>query len=220
MPEAAMAPGHGQAGTRTILIFGLFRSGTTVLTDLLTRRGHSVVFSEPMLMHGWRQQAGVIPATLAALGMPPVSLPANKTGIKPPDWFDREVLPLLEGMRFWGFKEVHFSAAEALIRRYPPDFLLLTVRDPRDLFLSGVDLVNKLLLAFAGGRRLRDEAWVYGRLRNDVRVLAHLLVRHGGDLLRYEHQGENAGWPEQVSTLLWRWTGIRRIAGCRSGWSR
>ena len=187
---------------RSILIFGLFRSGTTLLTDLLTRRGQSVVFSEPMLMDGWRQQADVIPATLEALGIRSVALPANKKSIGPADWFDSAVLPLLQGLQFWGFKEVHFNAAEALIRRYPPDFLLLTVRDPRDLFLSALDLINKLLLAFQGGRLLRDEAWIYARLLNDVRVLADIFIRHRGTLLRYEDQSESRGWPEEVSALL------------------
>lgn len=197
-----MAVSPAEVRMRSILIFGLLRSGTTILTDLLTSRGKSVVFSEPMLMHGWRRQTAVIPATLSVLGMAPLSLPDDKSRISPADWFDAEVLPLLQEMHYWGMKEVHFDQAEALIRRYPPDYLLLSIRDPRDLFFSALDLTNKLLLAFEGGKFLRDEAWVYLRLRIDVQVLAWLMSKYPCTLLRYEDQSEGNDWPSQVSTLI------------------
>ncbi len=187
---------------KSVFILGLLRSGTTVLSDLLCSRDRSVVFSEPMLMHGWLPQIEVIPNTQKALGLSVAAPPERTAGRSPTDWFDAEVLPTLGGLQFWGMKEVHFSTAEALVSRYRPDHLLLTVRDPRDVFFSALDLINKALLVFPGGRVLRDEAWVHMRLRSDIRVLARLHDAHHGSLLRYEDQRPGDDWSDQVARML------------------
>lgn len=185
------------AATR-ILVFGTMRSGTTMLCDLLTKPGQSLILNEPMLSVQWRGTDGrevkltnvvkrfdFTEQTAAGIGDP--SLPPSR-------WFRERLRPQLERLQLWGIKEVLLEQAAPLIKEIQPDKLVLCVRDLRDVYLSSLDLIGRSLLAFSGGSALRDEAWATERLRADVETLTglfqrdHLLVRYEAFVGRPEKQ--------------------------------
>ncbi len=171
-----------------VIVFGLMRSGTTLVSDLLTVRDRSLVFDEPMLLSVWSSDKARDTHALAkAAGL--------RVGAAPPRgndyegmyaYFERDLAPELAKLDLWGVKEVHFHNWRDHMERYRPKKLILCVRDLRDIVLSSLDLVRGSLLAFPGGQRLRDEAWLLERLVHDVHELLCLQRSYPHLLLRYE----------------------------------
>ena len=169
-----------------MLVYGPLRSGTTLLADLLTVKGRSLVISEPDLHVPWH------PRTVARLdrlyrdvGLVVGETPPEREGKKAyADWFTDEILPQLERLDLWGMKMVDFHDWRKLVERHPPRRLVLMTRDLRDTAISALDLIGRSWVAFPGGRQLRDEAWVMTRLAHDVHELAamaklpHLHLRY------------------------------------------
>lgn len=172
-----------------VAVMGLMRSGTTLVADLMTLRGKSLVFSEPNL-HG-RWSAGP-PAQLHRLAAdfglavaPPPTEPPKASPARIHHYFDRAILPALQDLDFWGVKYVDLVGWESLFDRYKPAKLVLCVRDLREVALSAIELVERMRLAFAGRQHMRDEAWVFARLCYSVHELMSLR-RHPHFVLRYE----------------------------------
>lgn len=168
------------------VVYGMMRSGTTLVCDLLTVPGTSLIFNEPMLMEDWPAAKVVeMHAVAKAFGLAVEDRPPAKEAFGTlAAYFDRALGPELAKLNNWGVKEVHFHYWRELLDRYQPDKLVLCVRDIRDIALSALDLVHGSLLAFPGGKRMRDEAWLVARLRHDVREMLalrsrpHILVRY------------------------------------------
>jgi hypothetical protein len=169
-----------------VAVYGLMRSGTTLVADLLTLRGTSLVISEPDLFVDWHPRTvGRIDELIRTFGLPVgEAVPRREAYGRYQDYFDGELVPKLAGLELWGIKQVDFREWQGHFERYRPRRLVLCVRDLRDVALSAIDLICRQKLAFPGRRRLRDEAWILARLCHDVqelmamRALPHHVVRY------------------------------------------
>lgn len=168
-----------------VAVMGLMRTGTTLVCDLLTVQGKSLVISEPNLLGHWDAplqeklhrlygEAGL------AVGPPPERgrYPLNLA------YFDETILPQLTPLQFWGVKYVDLVGWRRLFRTYPPQKLILCVRDLRAVTVSALELVNRMGLVFGDRKHLRDEAWIFARLAHSIhelmamRQLPHLVLRY------------------------------------------
>lgn len=167
-----------------VAIMGPMRSGTTLVADLLTVRGRSLVFSEPNLLGEWHPQTPRLIHRLATEFGLEVQPPPAEGPRRIFEYFDRAILPELQGLDFWGVKYVDLYGWRQLFQRYPPKKLVLVVRDLREVALSAIELVERMRLGFMGGAHMRDEAWVFARLAFTVhemmalRRLPHFAIRY------------------------------------------
>ncbi|MGE3969113.1 MAG: sulfotransferase [Dongiaceae bacterium] len=207
-----------------VAVMGLMRTGTTLVCDLLTVAGKSLVISEPNLhgqwdaplqekLHKLYREAGL------AIGDPP----ARGVYSHNVDYFDETVLPQLTTLQFWGVKYVDLVGWRRLFRTYPPQKLILCVRDLRAVAVSALELVNRMGLVFGDRRHLRDEAWVFGRIAHSVHELMAMRQR-GHMVLRYEDLVEDPGALERLADYVGldrlgedRWN-LMIEAGTRSKW--
>ncbi len=176
------------ARPRKIFLFALPRSGSTLLCDLLTLPGKSFVMHEPMMLRNFGDGRGArITQTLAKFGIEVEPPPGGfRRGTPARDWFDSAVIPKLEELDFWGLKEVYLSDAQHLVQAYSPDALLLLWRDPRDVAVSMLELMNRSLMSFPDKRTLKDEAWALECLRESAQVLTRLASSYSHHRIRYE----------------------------------
>lgn len=173
---------------RKVFLFALPRSGSTFLCDLLTVPGQSVMLHEPMMLRNFGDgRARRIQKTLSKLGVLVPGDPSDFVRGRPAKfWFDESVIPALNGFQFWGVKEVYLSDAQRLVDQYRPDTILLLWRDPRDVAISMLEMMNLALMSFADRKTLKDEAWAFECLCESAEVLAGL-ARHPSQLrIRYE----------------------------------
>ncbi|MGD9744429.1 MAG: sulfotransferase [Dongiaceae bacterium] len=174
------------ASRMDIAVMGLMRSGSTLLSDLLTIRGECLILSEPNILGRWSPTVVDRIHKLAAnFGLDPGPTPPVET-----EWpsygsyFDKVLLPQLGRLPRWGTKYVDLVDWRPTLARYRPKHLILTVRDIRDVAISSIDRVARLKLAFRGRRYMRDDAWVMSNLAFNVHELMamrsepHLLVRY------------------------------------------
>ncbi len=173
---------------RKVFLFALPRSGSTLLCDLLTVPGSSVILHEPMVLRnfGDARQHRII-STLRGLGIEVDDSEhqfARGTPARP--WFDQHVLPKFQDYEFWGLKEVYLTDAELLIAAYQPDQILLLWRDPRDVAISFLELMNRSLMSYADRTTLKDEAWAMECLTVSAEVLSAIAAAQPHLLLRYE----------------------------------
>lgn len=182
-----------------LVVYGMMRSGTTLVSDLLTVPGQSLVFDEPMMLAGWDDaKARDVHAVANGFGLPVAANPPTAGRYSQiGDYVEQDLGPALSKLYFWGAKEVHFNNWREMLARYQPDKLVLCVRDLRDIALSALDLTIGSLLAFPGAQRLRDEAWLLSRLAFDVHEILALRARPHL-LLRYE---DLTGDPERGAAL-------------------
>lgn len=186
MSEATAATEPQPTRRMDIAIMGPMRSGSTLLSDLLTIRGECLILSEPNIMGRWSPTVVERMHRLAVnFGLDPGPAPPQAK-----DWpsyrayFDKVMLPQLERLPRWGAKYVDIVDWRPTIKRYRPKRLILTVRDIRDVTISSIDRIARLKLAFYGRRFLRDEAWVLSHLVFTVhelmalREIPHLLLRY------------------------------------------
>ncbi len=178
------APGNQLTSTANVAapmkvaIYGMMRSGTTLLCDKLTVPGRGVVLLEPNIhMAGWPFH---------------ICKQLNDFGIdvQEEDWkrasqsesfqsyFNREVLPRLKELDYWGVKMVNFADSDKFLSAYPPEHLILCVRDMRDVVLSAQDLAPKL-------GNFVDEAWIEKRALETAAALVKM-ARRPHTLMRYE----------------------------------
>jgi len=170
-----------------VMVFGLARSGTTLVADLLTLPGRSVVISEPEIFKHWSRQTATRVHKLAQLvgldvGEEPPS--SDAYGRNYARYFRETLAPKLATLERWGIKNVDFSGWRPLLKAFPPKRIILCVRDLRDTAISGIDRICRLGIVFRGVPRLRDEAWILAGLAYSVqelmamRKLPHLVVRY------------------------------------------
>jgi hypothetical protein len=172
-----------------VLVFGTMRSGTTLMCDLLSKPGHSLVLNEPMLGTPWRGtdfREKKLTSVVKRFGFDDNALVGiGDKAVPTIDWFRQRLRPELDKLALWGIKEVILEQAEFLLEEVQPQKLILCARDLRDVYLSALDLITKGLLIFDGGGPLRDEAWAVERIRTDVATMGTLAKR---DHLRVRYE--------------------------------
>jgi hypothetical protein len=185
-----------------VAVMGPMRSGTTLVADLLTVRGRSLVISEPNLLGVWHPNATLaIHRLVTEFG---IDVPPPPT-VKPParifNYFDRVILPELQGLDFWGVKYVDLYGWPQLFQRYRPRKLILCVRDLREVAVSAIELTERMKLGFPGGAHMRDVAWVLSRLAHTVHELL-ALRRLPHFVLRYEDLVEDPKVRERLADYV------------------
>ncbi|MEX2202250.1 MAG: sulfotransferase [Dongiaceae bacterium] len=175
--------------TRTemgVAVMGLMRTGTTLVADLLTNRGKSLVLSEPDLLSKYDPTLAARMRQLAkdfGLPAPTATLEAGNY-TRNIDHFDASFMAELKQLDFWGVKYVNMVGWRRLFEIYRPRKIVLCVRDLRAVTVSALELVNRMRLVFADNKHRRDEAWVFSRICYSVhelmalRTLPHLVVRY------------------------------------------
>jgi hypothetical protein len=172
-----------------VMVFGLARSGTTLVSDLLTIPGRSIVNRQPEIYTQWSRATTARVHRLSrmvGLDIPEDPPESDAYGANYQRYFDEVMLPAMGRLPLWGIKNVDFSGWRVLFRNYPPQRLILCVRDLRDTALSGLDRICRLGITFRGSGSgiMRDEAWILSGLAYSVHQLMemqqrpHLLVRY------------------------------------------
>ncbi len=169
-----------------VAVFGLMRSGTTLVGDLLSTRGATMLLNEPDLFAPWHEPTVErLHRTLLDAGFDlPLDAPRRQGGETYTTYLERDLLPQLQALDLWGVKQVNFYQWQNLFQSFPPDKLILCLRDLRDVVVSSADLICRGGVAFPGVRRLRDEAWIMSRLiygAHELLAMAqlpHLAVRY------------------------------------------
>jgi hypothetical protein len=206
-----------------VAVYGLPRSGTTLISDLLTVPGHALVISEPDIYKAWnRNIARRVHALAGSVGL---ELPGGVP--EPGDWHGsyaefvrHELAPRLARFDLWGIKCVDFSDWRRLFAEFPPAKLVLCLRDLRDLVLSGIDRISRMPLVFRSSGTRRDEAWVLSALAyNGWELLAMRSEPHFA--IRYEDVARDPA----ILEALARYVGLERLDPTRNnlaaaGWHR
>ncbi len=179
---------HSTMRARRIFVFAMPRSGSTLLCDLLSIPGRGVVLHEPMMMRRFGDgREGRILRTLRAHGLHVESSSAEfAPGVNARTWYDNLVIPELDRLEYWGLKEVFLEDAEPLVKCYAPDRIVLLWRDPKDVALSLIELMNRALMSFTDRQTLKDEAWALECVRESAHQLTQLAGRGNAMRLRYE----------------------------------
>jgi hypothetical protein len=169
-----------------VAIAGMMRSGTTLVADMLTVRGKSLVISEPNLLGLWNDgQIRRTHAIAAEFGLDIPAPPPPGKYKRNDEYFKASILPALGTLDWWGIKYVDLHGLESVFKLYPPKQLILCVRDIRDVALSAIELVERMTLGFDDHKHMRDEAWVFSRLAYTVHEMM-ALRRHPHLAVRYE----------------------------------
>jgi hypothetical protein len=185
-----------------VAVMGPMRSGTTLVADLLTVRGRSLILSEPNLLGAWHPTAtGMIHRLVTEFGIEAPPPPVDKPPARIFQYFDRSILPELQGLDFWGVKYVDLFGWPQLFQRYRPRKLILCVRDLREIALSAIELTQRMVLGFPGGAHMRDEAWVLTRIAHSVHELL-ALRRLPHFVLRYEDLVEDPKTQERLADYV------------------
>lgn len=169
-----------------VAVMGPMRTGTTLVADLLTVRGKSLVFSEPDLFSGYdRVLCGRMRDLAHNVGLgTPTDLPGVGEFERNIDHFDETFIEALGKLDFWGYKYVNPVGWRHLFRLYRPRKLVLCVRDLRAVTVSALELCNRMRLVFHDGTHRRDEAWVFSRIAYTVhemmamRAIPHMVLRY------------------------------------------
>ena len=210
------APTQPSAGepSMDVAIMGLPRCGTTLLSDLLSVPGRSVIISEPNI-HGsnWsvptiqRIQALLINAGLDV----PATAPRREDVGNFANYFASTLYPEIAKLDFWGVKYVDLVAWWVLFKHYPPRHVLRSVRDLRDVALSSLDRIARLNLAFSDRTHMRDEAWVTASLGHNIYELMRLR-EHADRVVRYEDFTADPELRSEIAALM----GMGNLSGSRA----
>lgn len=187
---AAPASQNGTAvAPMKLAIYGMMRSGTTLLCDKLTVPGRGIVLLEPN-MH-LESRPDHVRRQLESFGIviPEAEWQSGAAqGFQ--HFFNTRIVPELNRLEYWGAKMVNFSRWQEFLQQYPAEHLLLCVRDIRDVVLSALDLAPKLD-AFV------TNEWIERRALETAAGLVEMSAR-SHRLLRYEDFCQN---PEVISAL-------------------
>ncbi len=124
----------------SIYIGALRRSGSTLLTGLLTSLPHSFVFPEPLLARNGFRVHDIAAKMLAPYGIDLRAFQRRWCRFRRPfimGAFKYELLPqLARHVLQIGVKEVSHEHWRKYLYHFPDMKVLLTVRDPRDIYIS------------------------------------------------------------------------------------
>lgn len=210
-----------------LAVMGMMRSGTTLVADLLTVPGRSLVLNEPYLLDRWSPDLQEkLDALYRGFGLevPPPGKRARHALNQ--GHFLAEILPQLRRLGCqWGAKYADLHSWRRTFAAYRPRKLIITARDLRDVFLSGLELLNRARLLFNDARHLRDEAWLFAFIAATVHELMalrrepHLVIRYEdlvGDPATRARLAEHAGLDRLGTGRL----NLDRHGPDRAGWER
>ncbi len=180
--STSQSPTHVQRGMK-LAIYGMMRSGTTLLCDKLTVPGKGIVLLEPNIHLGGGSEH--LRKQLETFGIS-ISQQDWQTGTSEQSFsqfFDASILPELNRLDYWGVKMVNFANWQEFLQEYPSENLILCVRDIRDVVLSALDLAPKL-------DHFVDEKWIEKRALETAAALVEMskMPHH---LIRYEQMCED-----------------------------
>jgi len=185
-PPSAVAP-------MKLAIYGMMRSGTTLLCDKLTVPGQGLVLLEPN-MH-LENRPDHVRRQLESFG---INIPeaewqaGTRHGFQ--QFFNSRILPELNRLNYWGVKMVNFTRWQDFLQQYPAEHLLLCVRDIRDVVLSALDLAPKL-------ESFVTNEWIQQRALETAAGLVEMSAR-SHRLLRYEDFCRHPEVIDQVAAQL------------------
>ncbi len=193
-PHAAVqagsqSPKHVQRGMK-LAIYGMMRSGTTLLCDKLTVPGKGIVLLEPNIHLGGGSEHLRKQLETFGISISQQEWEAGTSGQAFPQFFDTSILPELNRLDYWGVKMVNFTNWREFLQQYPTENLILCVRDIRDVVLSALDLAPKL-------DHFVDEKWIEKRALETASALVEM-SKLPHYLIRYEQMCEN---PELIDSL-------------------
>ncbi|MBW1994713.1 MAG: sulfotransferase domain-containing protein, partial [Deltaproteobacteria bacterium] len=167
---------HRNGRQMDLVIFGMRRSGTTLLYDLLTVENQSLVLYEPEILQkplkgpqaAWNMKRLLLQLQEAGFDVsqiPPWNPKTHPTYLQ---YFDEVIQPLLSSLALWGVKMIDFRDWKGFLAAHQPRKLILTVRDVRDVVLSMYDLALRL------NRQVVDEAWIQETVETSCRELVRI----------------------------------------------
>ncbi|MEX2202248.1 MAG: sulfotransferase [Dongiaceae bacterium] len=196
-------PKTANAHSMGVAIMGLPRCGTTLLSDLLSVAGRSIIVSEPNIHGRWSQSTiQRIHNLLHKAGLPVAETAPQREEVG--DFarhFAANLYPSLAKLDLWGVKYVDLVAWWVLFADYPPQHLILSVRDLRDVVVSSLDRIAHLTLAFSDRRHMRDEAWVLASLGHNIHELLRL-AELPGRVVRYEDFAADPALRRDIADLV------------------
>ena len=191
-----------------LAVMGMMRSGTTLVADLLTVPGRSFVLNEPYLLDRWAPELQEkLQAIYRGFGLEVAGTPPPGRYALNQDHFVAEILPQLQraGCQ-WGAKYADLHSWRRTFLAYRPRKLVITVRDLRAVFLSGLELLNRSSIQFGDRRHARDEAWLFAFIASTVHEL--MALRKEPHLaLRYEELVTHAAAREHLA----RYAGLEHL---------
>jgi len=123
-----------------IYVAALRRTGSTLLCELLSGIPHAFVFNEPNLADGTFVVREREQAALLEHGVDLRAFRDRWRGVRRPllfRAFRKELMPqLLEVVRQVGVKEIFHRHWRRYLRAFPEMKIVLTARDPRDIYIS------------------------------------------------------------------------------------
>ncbi len=214
-PDASRPP--APTPRMDIAVMGMMRSGSTLVADLLTVPQRSLVLNEPYLLDRWSPalQDTLFPI-YRGVGLDPGPLPPAEDYSLNQDHFVARILPQLRaGGWMWGAKYADLHSWRRTVETYLPRRLIVTVRDLRAVFVSGLELMNRTRMRFGDDRHRRDEAWLFGFIAYSVhellalRRLPHLALRY-----------EDLVTDEKARIRLARFVGLEKLGEGRLNLAR
>ncbi len=189
--QPATSPAQQVVAPMKLAIYGMMRSGTTLLCDKLTVPDHGLILLEPNIhLNNWPDQ---VLKQMQKFGLD-VSEEAWKKADESPEsfqsYFNRRLLSKLQSLDYWGVKMVNFANWQSFLEMYPPEHLILCVRDLRDVILSALDLAPKLDLFV-------DDNWIEKRAIQTAKSLVEMAKRPH-TLVRYDDMCQQ---PELIDKL-------------------
>lgn len=174
-----------------VFIFGMLRSGTTMLTNLLTNAPEQIVLIEPGITRGdmglhVKRQIERLGATCSDQEWLAVGNPLKR--------FQRHAVPHLQGAK-WGVKEVNPYGIPELLQKYPPRKVLLVVRDIRDIVASAVEKDERLNSNISDDWILKRARDTYDCLLMLERTIPSFMLR----VLHYERFVQDADYRQELS---------------------
>ena len=184
------SPAEQSSRGMKLAIYGMMRSGTTLLCDKLTVPGQGLVLLEPNIHLESKPEHVRRQLERFGLQIPDSVWEAGTRGQSFQTFFEAELLPRLQQLDYWGVKMVNFTRWQEFLQRYPTEYLLLCVRDIRDVVLSALDLAPKL-------GNFVDSAWIERRALETASALVEMSQRPHR-LMRYE---DFCSQPELIDQL-------------------
>ena len=136
-----------------IYIAGLRRSGSTVLSEALTAMPYSFIFREPRVAENRFSVHASDAELFLQYGIDLLDFERRWWSKRKliPEAFKNELLPqLFPLVRQIGIKEIRHDRWQRLFKLFPEMKILLTARDPRDIYLSLHDKVKNDHVTWSG----------------------------------------------------------------------
>lgn len=187
-----------------IVLYGIMRSGTTLISDLLSIKNESIIFHEPDILQTIYQQDfaenneyNKILKVLKESGLDTGLLPIWNKNDYPTfvQYFDAILYPFLSDFNIKGAKIIDFNDWKGFLAAFRPEKILLTVRDIRDVVLSAIDLaltINNLVV---------DEYWIEIKVLESCRQLI-AMSKLPCMAVRYEDLCTNPDVPRKIASFF------------------